>query len=78
MTDFSDLNDSLDDLLDAPVAIEGRAPPTNYAKPETYFDKCTKCYGTGRTRWGVCFRCKGNGGKTFKTSPAAAEPKVEE
>jgi hypothetical protein len=72
MTDFSDLNDSLDDMLDAPVARrEPKAAPANYAKPETYFDKCTKCYGTGRTRWGVCFRCKGKGGKTFKTSPAA-------
>ena len=39
-----------------------------HSKPEIYFDKCTKCYGTGRTRWGVCFRCKGNDGKTFKTS----------
>jgi Family of unknown function (DUF6011) len=71
MTDFADLNDSLDDMLDAPaICREPKAPPASYAKPETYFDKCTKCFGTGRTRWGTCFRCKGNGGKTFKTSSA--------
>jgi Family of unknown function (DUF6011) len=71
MTDFSDLNDSLADLLDAPVVVERKAPPATYAKPETYFDSCTKCHGTGQTRWGTCFRCQGNGGKTFKTSPEA-------
>jgi hypothetical protein len=45
-------------------------PPASY-QPQTYFEPCGKCRGTGQTPWGVCFRCKGNKGKTFKTSPAA-------
>lgn len=34
-----------------------------------YFEPCRKCRGTGRTPWGVCFRCQGAKGKTYKTSP---------
>lgn len=35
-----------------------------------FFEPCQKCHGTGMTRWGVCFRCKGAKGRTFKTAPA--------
>lgn len=67
---MNQLNDSLDDLIfgdrrEAPVA-----PPAAYAAVQaTYFEKCGKCRGTGQTPWGVCFRCKGQKGKTFKTAP---------
>ena len=69
MTDFSDLNDSLDDLIGGPIRIEPKAPPASYAETrQTYFEPCGKCRGTGQTPWGVCFRCKGQRGKSFKTS----------
>lgn len=48
-----------------------KAPPAAYvaAQQAGHFDKCSKCRGTGQTPWGVCFRCQGKGGKTFKTAP---------
>lgn len=72
-----DLNDRLDDifgaptdrvLTDRPAAVEFRAA---VAKDAGFFQKCGRCNGTGQTRWGVCFRCRGSKGKTFKTSPEA-------
>lgn len=65
----NDLNDSLDDLLGGAVVGQRPVPPANYQPPQTHFEPCGKCAGTGQTRWGVCFRCQGNKGKTFKTSP---------
>lgn len=76
-----DLNDSLDDLLGRGPAPERKAPVavTPVSRQESlgraverarasYFDQCPKCNGTGQTRWGVCFRCQGKGGRSFKTS----------
>lgn len=72
------LNDSLADLLDGPVATEPRGPvnaPADY-KPN-FEQKCAKCGGTGQfSGWsghsfGACFACKGAGKRTFKTSPEA-------
>jgi hypothetical protein len=63
-----DLNDSLDDMLDAEYQRAPKVPPPSYKKPETYFEACSKCGGTGQTRWGTCFRCKGKKGKSYKTS----------
>jgi Family of unknown function (DUF6011) len=67
----NDLDDSLDDMLGGSVVPTRTrpTPPANYTPP-TYFEPCGKCCGTGQTRWGVCFRCKGRKGKTFKTAPA--------
>ena len=31
----------------------------------SHFERCSKCGGSGQTRWGKCFRCNGRGGKTF-------------
>jgi hypothetical protein len=64
------LNDSLDDLILGDRRAAPVAPPAAYAAVQaTYTEKCGKCGGSGQTRWGTCFRCKGAGGKTFKTSP---------
>lgn len=56
-----------------------------HRREEQYFERCTKCNGTGRFRAlcgndrfggyyqkdvGKCFACDGKGGKTYKTSPA--------
>lgn len=75
----NDLNDSLDDLIggDRTTPV---APPAAYAAVQaSYFEKCGKCRGTGQTPWGVCFRCKGQKGKTFKTAPEArAKARVQE
>lgn len=73
-----DLNDSLDNLFTGDVAPAGERPmaphtPAGFeSKSEKLFrEGCAKCRGTGQTRWGVCFRCKGAGGKVFKTAPEA-------
>lgn len=65
--------DPLTEMLDSAAA--GNAPaarkelPASY-QPKEHFEPCGKCRGTGQTRWGVCFRCNGKRGKTFKTAPA--------
>lgn len=73
-----DLNDSLDDLLGGPVVTDGRVrptPPASYTPP-TFTEQCSACRGTGRfVSWsgrvvGECFKCKGAGKKTFKSSTA--------
>jgi hypothetical protein len=75
---MNDLNDSLDGLFGgAPAGATPRpAPrlPDHYVSPverivKTYREGCGRCGGSGQTRWGTCFRCKGAGGKTYKTSP---------
>lgn len=52
MVDFSDL----DDLDTAPVR-----GPSRDTEQVSQTIRCTKCNGTGNTRWGACFRCKGTG-----------------
>ena len=75
------LNDSLDDLLGdvgavrtEPVQIPGR--DVEYHAPN-YAEPCSKCRGTGRTRWGACFRCKGQGKRTFETSPESRAASIQ-
>jgi hypothetical protein len=68
--DFPD--DDLSDLI-------GRAPrkPTGRSEQFTpmlerpeFSEGCPACHGTGRWRGrGICFKCKGAGRRTFKTSP---------
>jgi hypothetical protein len=89
------LNDSLDNLFTgdtgevrtAPVVDRPAAAEYAKLKEEGYFEKCTKCSGTGEFRgwsgrsFGTCFACKGKGGQTFKTPRAvrvANRSKVEE
>jgi hypothetical protein len=68
-------NDRLDDLFTGEKLATPRTAktaPEGYRPAEQMFTEgCPKCRGTGQTRWGVCFRCKGKGGQTFKTSPEA-------
>lgn len=49
------------------------APPLRetYRGPSAgdFWEPCPKCRGTGSTRWGKCFKCKGAKGKAYKTSP---------
>lgn len=70
------LNDSLDNLFNddtgpvretpvRPGAVEYRTAEQRFA------ENCPKCRGTGMTRWGACFKCKGKGKRTFKTAPEA-------
>jgi hypothetical protein len=74
----ADLNDSLDDLLDAPAGEVRTAihAPIDYT-PKDFSEPCSKCRGTGRfvsysgRTLGPCFACKGAGKHTFKTSPEA-------
>lgn len=67
MTDT--FNDRLDDLIWG-ERTERTAPPAAYAAVQaTYSQPCSKCAGSGMTRWGTCFRCKGQKTQTFKTSP---------
>jgi hypothetical protein len=75
MTD--DFSDSLDNLFEGdtgPAREIERPAAREYVARTTapgYVQKCWKCSGTGQTRWGACFACRGAGGKTFKTSPEA-------
>lgn len=84
-----DLNDSLDGLFDGAEEFGGRTMPTREALAATldgpaavrvYVERCRKCGGSGNTRWGPCFACKGKGSKSFRTSPekrqAARESKA--
>lgn len=72
---FDDLNDTLDDLIDANAAA-----PLAHQKaaeaPVGFVEKCPACHGSGTfTSWsgrplGECFKCKGKGQRTYKTSYA--------
>lgn len=75
---FSHFNDDLNDPGSAPVAGSLRKELTQQRQEvgviapadRAHFEPCGKCGGSGQTRWGICFRCQGKGGKTFKTSSA--------
>jgi len=72
---FDFLNDTLDDLIAA-----NAANPTAHIKaaeaPVGFVEKCPACHGSGTFRsWsgrplGECFKCKGRGQRTYKTSYA--------
>lgn len=64
------LNDSLDDLIGSSITTP-KQPPANYKPVEqrAFTEACPKCRGTGHWRPGYpCFKCKGTGRLTFKTS----------
>jgi len=71
-----ELNDSLDDLLSAPALPQPREATNPNYKPLTqqFVENCPACRGTGKFRSysgrvvGNCFKCKGVGSKTFKSS----------
>ena len=72
MNSPKELNDSLDDLIGSAVGEVRAEPihaPSDY-QPKTFDEVCGKCRGSGQTRWGVCFRCKGAGKRSFKSSSA--------
>src|SRR3982074_3083235 len=70
-----EFNDSLDDLLGGSIGPACPAPvrPVADYKPavERFVENCSRCRGSGRVRWGECFKCKGAAVTSFKTSPAA-------
>lgn len=67
--------DEIDALLASPMG-EVRQPVAAY-QPKDFSERCTACKGSGQFRSysgrlvGSCFKCKGAGNKTFKTSPEA-------
>jgi len=66
--DTDPLAEAFDNAAAGAAPAAAKPLPENY-KPKEHFEKCGKCAGTGMTRWGVCFRCKGKRGKAYKTSP---------
>jgi hypothetical protein len=77
----NDLNDDLSDLIGTPS--EGARPlPADEAavrirdSAPVFEESCRKCGGSGQTRWGQCFRCKGKGKRTFKR-PAAERARAK-
>lgn len=75
---MNELNDSLDDLLSGPVASQPREAVNPNYKPleQQFIENCRDCGGSGffksysgRTV-GPCFKCKGKGKQTFKSSAA--------
>jgi len=79
MSTFNDRLDDIfgDDLADAkPKTLPQDAASVRIRETTPDFaERCPKCRGTGRfisysgRAMGECFACKGNGSKTFKTSP---------
>jgi hypothetical protein len=71
------LDDPLADLFDAAAKGETVARPALPAtyQPQDFTEACKACRGRGRfisyagRDCGPCFKCKGRGSKTFKTSP---------
>jgi Family of unknown function (DUF6011) len=65
--------DEIDALLASPMG-EVRQPVAAY-QPKDFSERCASCRGSGRfvsysgRIVGPCFKCKGAGKKTFKTSP---------
>lgn len=75
MSNSQDLDDDLSGLFNSAGSAPRPAPslPAGYVSPvekivQTYREGCPKCHGSGQTRWGVCFKCNGAGGKNYKTS----------
>jgi len=70
----TDLNDDLSDLLNSPRKPTPIEPPPSY-KPAEFIEDCPACHGRGVfVSWsgrvvGPCFKCKGKGKLSFKSSP---------
>lgn len=72
---MNDLNDSLEDIFGVPMSDVPRQAPTrtapaDFVENKVFIEGCPGCRGTGFWRPGYpCFKCKGKGNRTFKTSP---------
>jgi hypothetical protein len=80
---MTDLNDRLDDIFGDNLADPTFSTPKRLPQDEasvriremTFSETCQSCRGTGRfisysgRALGPCYKCKGNGHKTFATSP---------
>jgi hypothetical protein len=72
---IDDFEDSLDDLIGGEVRKVAPRKPVTFVpaleRPE-YSEGCPACHGTGRWHGrGICFKCKGQGRRTFHSSPEA-------
>jgi len=67
MTDtmFDDLEE-----LDAAPSVERQPQAGASELGGGYLEPCARCRGTGNTRWGTCFACKGARSRAFKNPPA--------
>ena len=80
---FHGLDDDLDDLFQTPATKEdiaaGVALAQTQIKNQAYIERCPNCRGTGRfvsysgRTVGNCFKCKGTGKLSFKTSSQQRE-----
>lgn len=81
MTDLNDIfanleSDTLESIINAPKGT-AKQPPASY-KPG-FTESCPACRGSGKfvsysgRIVGDCFKCKGKGSKTFKSSPQARQ-----
>lgn len=70
---FHGLDDDLDDIFGGPMTEEDREAGRKLADAEAariHTERCPNCRGTGNWRPGYpCFKCKGSGKLSFKTSP---------
>jgi hypothetical protein len=74
--DFFAHGDDLSDLLGSGTVVPKPLPADETAvriraSAPVFEERCRKCSGSGQTRWGACFACKGRGKNVFKTSAAA-------
>lgn len=61
MGHFDHLDDPLMEAVNDPNKTVGNVV-------NLHFECCPKCRGSGNTRWGPCFKCKGKGKLSFATS----------
>lgn len=75
-TRTDDLNDPLDDLIGGPARPAPARPLAPELDAAAFVERCPACRGCGKfisytgRIVGACFKCKGAGNKTFKSSPA--------
>lgn len=60
-----ELDDNLDNLFAGDTGVVRQSVRPEITDNLTW-EACPKCRGTGQTRWGQCFKCKGAKGKSFK------------
>ena len=82
---MSDEKSLIDRLMDEPTDWGAEKPPVPMKVDSTpeiiasepkFLEQCPKCKGTGQWAAGKpCFKCKGRGNRSFKTSAEAREKK---
>lgn len=83
---MNELNDRLDDIFGGPMLDAPRTAvnaPASFVENRLFVEGCPDCRGSGQFRSysgrlvGPCFKCKGKGNVSFKSSPEARQKERE-